>query len=126
MQVGYYSKIGFHPPWIGYLAFVNGTPVGMGGFKGRPVDNKVEIAYFTFPGKEGQGVGTQTCRALVKLALASDPRVEVTARTLPENNASTRILAKNGFVLAGTVQDPEDGQVWEWKHSEVMKEYPKK
>lgn len=115
MQVEYYSKIGFHPPWVGYLAMMNGTPVGMGGFKGRPVNNRVEIAYFTFPEKEGMGLGTQTCKALVDMSLASDPRIEITARTLPEKNASTRILAKNGFVLLGAVQDPEDGEVWEWK-----------
>ena len=115
MQVEYYSKIGFHPPWIGYLALVSGSPVGMGGFKGRPIDNKVEIAYFTFPENEGKGVGTRTCEALVSKAIASDPKVEISARTMPEKNASTRILAKNGFVFSGVVQDPEDGEVWEWK-----------
>jgi len=117
MQVEYYAKIGYHPPWIGYLAFVDGAPVGMGGFKGRPVDNKVEIAYFTFPEHEGKGIGTRTCEALVSKALASDPQVEITARTLPEKNASTRILARNGFALVGAVQDPEDGEVWEWKYA---------
>jgi hypothetical protein len=115
MQVEYYSKIGFHPPWIGYLAVAEGIPVGLGAFKGPPVDNRVEIAYFTFPENEGKGIGTEICRTLVSTALAEDPRVEVTARTLPEKNASNRILSKNGFVFSSTVQDPEDGEVWEWK-----------
>ena len=89
----------------------------MGGFKGGPVDNKVEIAYFTFPEHEGKGIGTLTCQALVSKALAGAPQVEILARTLPEKNASTRILAKNGFVLSGAVQDPEDGEVWEWRYA---------
>lgn len=114
LQADYYAKIGFHPPWIGYLAMVDGAPVGMGGFKGRPINRKVEVAYFTFPEHEGRGIGTQICRALVGKSLASDPRVEITARTLPEKNASTRILSKNGFVFSAAVQDPEDGEVWEW------------
>jgi RimJ/RimL family protein N-acetyltransferase len=117
MQVGFYAKTGFHPPWIGYLALENGSPVGMGAFKGRPVNNRVEIAYFTFPDKEGKGYGSKTCQALVGKALESDPGVEITARTLPEENASTRILGRNGFVFSSIVQDPEDGEVWEWRYA---------
>lgn len=117
MQVDYYSKIGFHPPWTGYLARVDGVPVGMGAFKGAPADNRVEIAYFTFPEHEGKGFATETCEALVATALAADPAVAVTARTLPEKNASTRVLAKNGFEFSSAVQDPEDGEVWEWRYA---------
>lgn len=116
-QVDYYSKIGFHLPWIGYLAMVDGVPVGMGGFKGAPADNKVEIAYFTFPEYEGKGLATKTCKALVETALAEDPSVAVTARTLPEKNGSTRVLAKNGFGFSSVVQDPDDGEVWEWRYA---------
>lgn len=114
MQVEYYSKVGFRPPWIGYLAKAEGLPVGLGAFKGPPASGQVEIAYFTFPEKERQGVGTGICRALVEKARAQAPRVEVTARTLPEKNASTRILEKNGFRFVSAVQDPDDGEVWEW------------
>ena len=116
LQVEYYATIGFNPPWVGFLAKKNGAPVGMGGFKGKPVNNRIEIAYFTFPENEGKGMGTETCRALVEKALAQDPTVVVTARTLPESNASTRILGKNGFVRTAVVQDPEDGEVWEWTY----------
>ncbi len=37
------------------------------------------------------------------------------AQTLPEKNASTRILEKLGFSFMGPVQHPEDGEVWEWR-----------
>jgi len=33
---------------------------------------------------------------------------------LAEENFSTSILRKNNFLLMGVVNDPEDGDVWEW------------
>jgi hypothetical protein len=47
-----YRVVGYEPPWVGYLAFENGICVGSCGFKSPPQDNRVEIAYFTFPGHE--------------------------------------------------------------------------
>ena len=114
MTVDYYKIIGFVPPWIGYFARLNGELVGAAGFKGQPVDNKIEIAYGTFPGYMQQGIGTEICRQLVLLALKTNPTVIITARTLPENNYSTKILQTNDFKLLGTVWDKEDGNVWEW------------
>lgn len=114
MSVDYFTKIGYNPPWIGYYAEKNGQIVGAGAFKGQPVLGKVEIAYSTFEKFRGKGIGTQICHALVQLALAFDPSVIITARTLPERNHSTRILENNGFILLGTVPDPEDGPVFEW------------
>ena len=102
------------PPWICYYAEKDGAIVGTGGFKGQPTDNNVEIAYGTFDQYQNQGVGTEICRELTMLSLMTDPTVIVTALTLPESNASTRILEKNGYVFTGVVEDPEDGRVWEW------------
>ena len=64
-----YAKTGFMPPWIGYLASRDSTIVGTCGFKGPPEENAVEIAYFTFPGNEGDGVATAMATVLVELAL---------------------------------------------------------
>lgn len=111
----FYPKVGYHPPWIGYLAVQNGIVVGVGGYKGPPVDSKVEIAYGSVPEYEGQGVSSATCRYLTQLALNHEPSVRVTARTLMNESASTSILRKNGFVYVGVVNDPEDGDVWEWE-----------
>ncbi|MEW9670062.1 hypothetical protein [Ammoniphilus sp. 3BR4] len=55
-----------------------------------------------------------SCAALVHIAKSFDPELMVTARTLPEQNASKSILRKNGFDLQGVVLDDEDGEVWEW------------
>ena len=54
---GVYRRYGFVRPWGGYLACEGGTPVGTCAFKTPPQDSRVEIAYFTFPGHEGRGVG---------------------------------------------------------------------
>ena len=116
MSIEFYTKVGFNPPWICYYVEENGELVGSAAFKGKPINNTVEIAYGTMEAHRQKGVGTRICKLLVELSLATDPSVRITARTLPENNYSTRILQKNNFVLLGTVNDPEDGDVWEWEY----------
>jgi RimJ/RimL family protein N-acetyltransferase len=112
----YYPKIGFHFPWVGYFALINKEVIGVGGFKGAPKNDKVEIAYGTLPGKEGNGYATTICKELVNIALKEDSGLNITARTLMEENASTTLLKKNGFIFSGIVNDPEDGDVWEWHY----------
>lgn len=114
MSVIFYSNVGYNPPWIGYYVDVNGVLVGAAGFKGRPVGGKVEIAYGTFPAHQRQGIGAEICRQLVALAQSTDPLLMITARTLPEENYSSKILRKNGFECQGIVTDDDDGDVWEW------------
>lgn len=109
-----YEQVGHAPPWVGYIARIDGVSVGTCAFKNPPADGRVEIAYFTFPGYEGRGVATRMASALIDIARQADPALTIIARTLPEQNASTRVLSKLGFVLAGAVEDPEDGEVWEW------------
>ena len=116
ISIDYYTRVGFVPPWIGYYARLNNEFVGAAGFKGPPNNNKVEIAYGTFTKYEAKGIGTEICRQLVLVAIATDPEIKITARTLPEENASGGILKKNGFVLLGTVWDGDDGNVWEWEY----------
>ncbi len=114
MTMTYYKVIGFVPPWIGYFAQLDNQFVGAAGFKGRPKQGKIEIAYGTFPLYQQKGIGTEICRQLILLSLRTDPSMLITARTLPENNFSTKILKKNNFKFAGTVWDEDDGDVWEW------------
>jgi [ribosomal protein S5]-alanine N-acetyltransferase len=112
----YYRKVGFNKPWIQYFASSDGEEiVGAAGYKGKPKDGKVEIAYGTFKNYEGQGIGTEICRQLVLLALQADPEVRITARTFQEGHASMAILKKNGFECLGIVYDEEDGDVFEWE-----------
>ncbi len=115
-----YRAVGYEPPWIGYLAIENGICVGTCGFKSPPQDNRVEIAYFTFPGNESRGVARRMASELIRLALDKMPAVIVAAQTLPEESASTSVLKKLLFRLVGTVEHPEDGLVWEWQLSDSM------
>jgi [ribosomal protein S5]-alanine N-acetyltransferase len=114
MSVDFYKKVGFNPPWICYYASVNGELVGCAGYKGKPIDGMVEIAYGTFEKFRNQGVASEICGQLVKLSLKTDPALLITARTLPENNYSTRVLLKNHFQFSRELTDPEDGLLWEW------------
>jgi RimJ/RimL family protein N-acetyltransferase len=110
-----YSRVGWIRPWIGYLAFEDHECVGTCAFTSAPRDGAVEIAYFTFPGREGRGVATRMAERLVSIAGKSAPQVSVTAHTLPQENASTRILRRIGFELMGPADHPEDGPIWVWR-----------
>jgi [ribosomal protein S5]-alanine N-acetyltransferase len=111
----HYKKVGFMKPWIAYFVSDDTDEiVGGGGFKGQPKNGNVEIAYGTFKNFEGKGVGTEICKQLVNLAIQTDPAIKITARTLPENGPSIRILEINGFKCVGKVIDEEDGEVLEW------------
>lgn len=111
-----YAKTGAEPPWISYLAFRSNdrAMVGSCAFKGPPEDGVVEIAYYTFPPYEGQGVATEMVADLLAVAREEPSLVQVIAHTLPEENISTRILRHQGFDWEDAVYDPEDGEVWRW------------
>lgn len=110
-----YRAVGYEPPWIGYLAFEKGACVGSCGFKSPPRNNRIEIAYFTFPGHESRGIATRMASELIRHALDKLPAVTVAAQTLPEESASTAVLKKLRFRLVGAVEHAEDGLVWEWQ-----------
>jgi RimJ/RimL family protein N-acetyltransferase len=106
-------------PWIHGFALVQRTDhavVGSCGFKGPPTpDGVVEIAYGVAPAYQGKGYATEAAQALVSYAFSSSEVRVVRAHTLPEPNASTRVLAKCGFRRIGEVVDPDDGLVWRWE-----------
>lgn len=114
LSVGYYGVIGFNPPWICYYAERDGVLVGACAFKGAPKDNRVEIAYETFPPFQNQGIANEMCRLMIEMAKRTDAGVQITARTLREDNYSTRILKKNGFVKTSDEVDEDGTHVWEW------------
>ena len=103
--------------WGGYLFIdrVNHALVGNGGYHGAPnSEGEVEIGYEIAPGYSNRGFATEVARALVRFAFA-DARVRcIVAHTLPEENASSAVLAKIGMRFAGERRDPEVGVVWNW------------
>ena len=110
-------------PWIHGFSLVHresDAVVGQAGFKAPPdPGGVVEIAYGITPEHQGKGYATEAAQALVAYALASGRVRVVRAHTLPQPNASTRVLTKCGFRHMGEVTDPEDGLVWRW---ELVKE----
>lgn len=123
MTAALYARVGFEEPWIGYLALAEGATVAVGacGFKSPPRDGRVEIAYFTFPEREGRGVASAMAAELVAMARRRERSLVLAAQTLPERNASHRILEKLGFRHVDTIEHAEDGTVWEWHWSEGTK-----
>lgn len=105
-------------PWMlyGYFDRATGTMVGGGGFKGLPtLEGVVEIGYGLAPAYRGLGLATEAARALAAWAYQQPGVRLVMAHTLPESNASTRVLERAGFAHVGDVIDPEDGPVWRWE-----------
>lgn len=107
------------PEWGGYLVSDDdqAAVIGTCGFAHGPeADGTVEIAYFTFPAFEGRGYATAMAGELLQLALRSGTDCNVVAHTLPEHNASTRVLAKVGLQFVGEAQDADVGKVWRWAY----------
>ncbi len=93
------ARVGGETRWGSFLAIDPECRlvVGTCSYKGPPdADGAVEIAYFTLP---------------------APPARTVRAHTLPERNASVRILEQLGFAHLGQVVDPEDGPVWRWERA---------
>jgi GNAT superfamily N-acetyltransferase len=114
------ARTGAGSRWGSFLAVDvdRRTLVGTCAYKGPPdPDGAVEIAYFTFPACEGRGYATRMAALLTDRAALPPPAVTVRAHTLPERNASVRILEKLGFARLGQVIDPEDGPVWRWERA---------
>ena len=106
-------------PWQhGFAMFhkARSLVIGSVGFKGPPDgEGVVELAYGIVPSFQGQGYATEAAQGAIAWALADDRVYRLRAHTLPEANASTRVLAKCGFDFVGEVHDPEDGRVWRWE-----------
>lgn len=106
-------------PWTHGFALVHlkeQIVIGMCGFKGPPgADRVAELAYGIAPDYAGRGYATEAARALALYAFNQDGVDVVVAHTLPQKNASTRVLEKCGFRWIGEVVDPEDGLVWKWE-----------
>jgi [ribosomal protein S5]-alanine N-acetyltransferase len=102
-------------PWCGYIGWNGAVPLGFGGFVGTPDGSgTIEIGYLTFPAHERKGVASAVAGGLLAIA-RGEGLSAVIAHTLPEENASTAVLRRNGFVRDGEAHDPDEGTVWRWR-----------
>ena len=121
------QRTGATNPWTGYLGVDRAQQIIIGtcAFTAPPdPEGVVEIAYFTFPPFEGLGYGSAMAAGLVEIAEGTAGIRRVRAHTLPEGNASTRILEKLGFERIGETVDPEAGQVWRWERYAAVRRSP--
>jgi RimJ/RimL family protein N-acetyltransferase len=101
------------PGWWGWLATLTetGEPIGSVGFAGRPADGVATIGYTVYERHQGHGYGTEATAAAVGWALSHDG-VDGVRATIPGwNGPSVRLAEKIGFVMTGTAEDPEVGEV---------------
>ena len=106
-------------PWqdgFGVVHLAEDRLIGLCSFNGPPdEDGAVEISYGIAPRYEGRGYATEAARLIMARAFADDRVQRVRAHTLPQRNASTRILQKCGFKGHREVIDPVDGAIWRWE-----------
>ena len=92
------------------------TVVGFGGYKGPPTNGEVEIGYSVAPSRQRRGHASAAAQLLIEHARAAGV-ARVCAYTLPEANASTKVLTRCGLTMTQVVEDAEEGYVWRWERS---------
>jgi RimJ/RimL family protein N-acetyltransferase len=104
--------------WYSHLIIeiATNTVVGFGGYKGPPTDGEVEIGYSIAPGCQRRGHATAAAQLLIEQARAGGV-TRVCAYTLPEPNASTRVLTRCGLTMTEVVEDAEAGAIWRWERA---------
>jgi [ribosomal protein S5]-alanine N-acetyltransferase len=107
---------GIPPEWFSHLILHRETltVVGFGGYKGPPVDGEVEIGYSVAPAFRRRGHASAAVAHFVDRARARGLQV-VSAHTIAEPNASTRLLERAGFTPTEVLDDEELGDVWRWE-----------
>jgi RimJ/RimL family protein N-acetyltransferase len=86
------------------------------GFKRAPSDGTVEISYGVARGERGRGVATAAVGRLLQMAVATGEVQRVVAHILPSNTASSKVVARLGF-LSGQPFVDTDGETvvpWTW------------
>jgi [ribosomal protein S5]-alanine N-acetyltransferase len=108
---------GAEPTWHVPFAFVHSernVVVGSGGFKGPPVEGRVEIGYGIAPTERGRGLATEAVAALCKLAFDNALVRQIFAETAVHNLPSQRVLEKNLFLRTGIRDTADDDVVVQW------------
>lgn len=103
-------------PWWSWLPVLKDENLLIGncGYKGVPKDGMVEIGYEVIPEFRGIGLATEIAAVLADNAFKFTKVTHIIAHTLPEENASCKVLSKCGFKFVEEVNDPEDGMIWKW------------
>jgi RimJ/RimL family protein N-acetyltransferase len=115
-----YEFLKSHPSALGWWTYLfihkpDRTLIGLGGFKGEVnEEGMVELGYEIAPAYRRRGLAREAAQGMIDYAFAHPEIKRVDAHTLPERNASTGVLEKVGMKHVGTVEDPDDGEIWRW------------
>ena len=106
-------------PWkdgFGVVHLADNLLIGLCSFGGPPSSQgTVEISYGIAPSYRGRGFATEATQLIAARAFDDERVRTVQAHTLPEHNASTKVLEKCGFTWQGELMHPEDGLIWRWE-----------
>ena len=109
------ARAGVPGEWGPQLFFDDdGALVGNGGWKGPPEQGTAELGYAVAPSRQRRGIATAVVRELIQRAGRAGLRA-VSAHTLAEENASTKVLERCGFTRTAELIDPDEGPVWRWE-----------
>lgn len=87
--------------FVRVMAGTRAVAIGLGGFKGPPVDGAVEVGYSVLRQFRRQGYASEAVAGMLDFAFSYETVREVTAETLPELTPSIGVLIRNGFSFAG-------------------------
>jgi [ribosomal protein S5]-alanine N-acetyltransferase len=89
--------------------------LGTCGYKGGPTEEAtVEIGYEIEARYRQQGLASEAAKGLIDFALQHADIKKVMAHTLAHDNPSVSVLKKLGFQFAQELNDPDDGDIWQW------------
>jgi len=87
----------------------DGVRVGKCGLLKRETLDEVDLGYAFLAREAGRGLATEAARAVLAHARQVLGLGRIVALTLPDNRGAVRVLAKLGFVVAGTRRLPGQG-----------------
>lgn len=101
------------PSWDIWAICEDGAHIGHAELKPSPhpqVDGH-EIVYALTPAVWGRGIGSAVTELVTAHGFTALGLTEVHATVAPENAASLKLLRRLGYVDAGEIVDPDDGEI---------------
>jgi RimJ/RimL family protein N-acetyltransferase len=101
-------------PWrSSWLIVVDGLASGTVGFKGEPIDNRLEVGYGVVPSRRGRGIATTALATL--LTMLDGRALTIRAETATWNVASQMVLRHLGFMEIARRVENNDGELIVWE-----------
>lgn len=86
------------------------TPIGICGLLKRDTLNLPDLGFCLLPQFQGKGYAYESAKAAIEAGMKDYQLEKLCAITLPENNASIRLLGRLGFGFVSAVQFPDNDE----------------